>query len=114
MNGKSDPYLMFYFESTDLITKNPFSMIPSFLLGSDSRSWLRTHYISKTLDPDWGNTKLSFSLENCEIKPHQMIFIIAMDYDMVTSDDWLGFTALNMKEVFTFPDEEEENKTQYI
>eukprot|EP00548_Thalassiothrix_antarctica_P001721 CAMPEP_0194138768 /NCGR_PEP_ID=MMETSP0152-20130528/8514_1 /TAXON_ID=1049557 /ORGANISM="Thalassiothrix antarctica, Strain L6-D1" /LENGTH=523 /DNA_ID=CAMNT_0038836341 /DNA_START=750 /DNA_END=2318 /DNA_ORIENTATION=- len=125
INGKSDPYLMFLFESTDLITENKSIMdalyssisriIPSFLLRSDRRSWLQTHYIPKTLDPDWGeDTKLSFSLENCEIQPHQMVFVIAVDYDMIGSDDWLGIAAFNMKEMFTFANECEENKTQYI
>lgn len=61
------------------------------------KSWPRTRYISKTLNPDWGDAKMSFVVEDCFVG--QMLFIAAIDYDTFSQDDFLGSVALNVEEL---------------
>jgi hypothetical protein len=59
------------------------------------RSWPRTNVVSKTLNPNWINEKISLSLKDCEVGADQMVFIAAIDHDPVSisKDICLGVVA---------------------
>lgn len=99
-DGKSDPYLMFLWDSPNLQTesKSLFDQLRKLWMG---QSWPRTEYISKTLDPDWGDEKMCLSLKDCRVGSEQMLFIAAIDYDAVGKDTCLGVLSMNLKDLLS-------------
>jgi hypothetical protein len=100
-NGLSDPYLMFLWDSVDLesVLESFEDKMRKVFLG---KSWPRTKYIPKTLDPKWKGQQVVLTSKNVNVGPEAMLFVVAMDYDSLTivSDDFLGVLALNVKDLF--------------
>eukprot|EP00934_Nitzschia_sp_Nitz4_P008874 Nitzschia sp. Nitz4//scaffold230_size58257//40074//43916//NITZ4_006487-RA/size58257-processed-gene-0.68-mRNA-1//-1//CDS//3329543268//8864//frame0 len=94
-DGKSDPYLLFMWDSVDFQSDNGsiVDKIRELWLG---RSWPRTPYISKTLNPFWKGTRMHFHASNTVIGPDAMLFIAAIDFDAVGKDEFLGGLSLNV------------------
>jgi hypothetical protein len=94
-DGKSDPYVMFLWDSVDLHTDNNAFMdkLRELWIG---HSWPRTKYISKTLNPYWKGERVRLRASDTSIGHGAMLFIAVIDYDVVGTDDLLGGMALNV------------------
>lgn len=97
-DGKSDPYLMFLWDSVDLQTDNV-SLMDKLRELWTGKSWPRTSYISKTLNPYWKGERMHLSTSNTRIGLEAMLFIAAIDFDCVGKDEMLGGVALNVREL---------------
>ena len=97
-DGKSDPYLMFLWESIDLHTDSASFMdtLRELWMG---QSWPRIKYISKTLNPYWKGERMHLSTSNTRIGHDAMLFVAAIDYDAVGKDEFLGGMVLNVREL---------------
>mmetsp|Transcript_9030 Transcript_9030/g.13866 ORF Transcript_9030/g.13866 Transcript_9030/m.13866 type:complete len:700 (+) Transcript_9030:524-2623(+) len=97
-NGLSDPYLKFMWDSPNIIGEDV-SLQEKMrkLMKCSKHVWPKTHYISKTLDPDWGDAKMSFLVENCFVG--QMLYIAVIDFDMISLNDCLAVVALNIHDL---------------
>lgn len=97
-DGKSDPYLMFLWDSVDLHSDNIslLDKIRELWLG---RSWPRTSFISKTLNPYWRGSRMYFRASNTVIGADAMLFVAAIDFDAVGKDEFLGGTVFNVREL---------------
>lgn len=112
-NGLSDPYLLFLWDSVDLIAeKRSFKdKIRKLVSG---RSWPRTRYIAKTLNPKWEGESVALFAKNVNIGPEAMLFIVAMDADLLAlTDDFLGATAINVKDATMMKHGETERVIQF-
>jgi hypothetical protein len=97
-DGKSDPYLMFIWDSIDLHTDQVSLMDKARELWV-GRSWPRTRYISKTLNPYWKGERMRLSASETQIGHDAMLFVAAIDFDALGKDDFLGGMALNVRDL---------------
>ena len=96
--GSSDPYLMFLWDSVDLVPQKTNFM--DYLRGLFvEHAWPRTNYIPNTLNPEWKGKQVTLRWKKGDIGSDAMLFIIAMDHDTVGRDDLLGVLALNVKDL---------------
>ena len=76
-------------------------------------SWPRTRYISKTLNPKWEGDSLALFARNANIGAEAMLFVVAMDADLLAlTDDFLGVTVLNLRDLTTMKHGETEKFVQ--
>mmetsp|Transcript_10760 Transcript_10760/g.15838 ORF Transcript_10760/g.15838 Transcript_10760/m.15838 type:complete len:1306 (-) Transcript_10760:473-4390(-) len=104
LDGFSDPYLMFMWDSegVSFVSKSLSHRLRMLVYG---KSWPRTKYISKTLNPDWGDAEMLFTLEDVHVG--QMLYIAAIDYDAFSKDDSLGVVSLSLKELIVMSEFEQ-------
>jgi hypothetical protein len=97
-DGKSDPYIMFLWDSIELETDHVTLMdkIRELWRG---KSWPRTSYISKTLNPYWKGERMHLRASHTKIGYDAMLFLAVIDFDVVGKDEMLGCIALNMREL---------------
>ena len=102
------------------------------------KSWPRTRYIAKTLNPKWVGDSLALSARNITIGSHAMLWVCAMDAGkssfrfglfpwrkstsfssfpsaldlLALRDDFLGAVALNVRDLATMKQGETEKVVQ--
>ena len=101
-DGSSDPYLMFMWDS-DHLESSTESFVDKIRRKFLGRSWPRTAYISKTLNPDWEDEEIELVMSDCTVGSDQMLFVAVIDYDAVGKDECLGVLALNLKKIVDIP-----------
>ncbi len=111
-DGKSDPYLMFLWDSVDLQTDHV-SLMDKLRELWTGKSWPRTSYISKTLSPYWRGERIYLNASNTKIGHAAMLFIAAIDFDCVGKDEMLGGVSLNVRELIKM-NEGESTKTIHL
>ena len=98
-DGLSDPYVMFLWDSVDLAMEET-TFMDTVRLFVHGRSWPRTKYISKTLNPKWKNEEMTLVLrENSEIGSESMLHLVLMDYDAFSKDSVLCVLTLNLRDL---------------
>lgn len=97
-DGSSDPYLQFMWDSPNIVGEDvSFTDKVRKMMKGKTSVWPTTRYISKTLNPDWGDAKMSFLVKDCFVG--QMLFIAVIDYDALSQNDCLAVVALNIQEL---------------
>eukprot|EP00934_Nitzschia_sp_Nitz4_P001250 Nitzschia sp. Nitz4//scaffold195_size40117//9703//13668//NITZ4_007574-RA/size40117-processed-gene-0.24-mRNA-1//-1//CDS//3329540359//1250//frame0 len=99
MDGSSDPYVMLIWDSN--LLSGDVSLLSKLRNIWKGHSWPRTRFISKCLDPDWGNAELGLMLENCTVGSDQLLYVCVLDYDTFSKDDCLGVLVLNLRDLVT-------------
>jgi len=97
-DGKSDPYVMFLWDSVDL-RPDKISFMAKLRQLWVGKSWPRTPFISQTLNPYWKGEQLCLRASNTSIRHGAMLFLAVIDFDFVGIDDVLGGVALNLHDI---------------
>jgi hypothetical protein len=100
-NGLSDPYLMFLWDSVDLASgKISFwDSVRQFLY---RKSWPRTEYLRKSLNPKWEGQEITLILKaNSMVGSDAMLFLAVMDFDANSADHFLCALPLNVMDLIS-------------
>jgi len=102
MGGLSDPYILFVSSPKNLTWK---------------KAWPSTKTIFRNLNPVWDEeTHLTLKHESCieslDDLSGDMIYMVVMDYDQTSGDDFIGSVALNVQDLCANLKLSEENREQ--
>jgi hypothetical protein len=89
--GTSDPYIMVTADPKDVISVRNADHI------------IKTRYLSRTLDPDWGKTELRVPIVSNDIaglSRNAHLFLSVWDYDLTNDDDVIGLTRIPFSKIF--------------
>ena len=113
-NGLSDPYLMFLWDDS-IPFQTPHSTFKDKVRALvNGKSWPRTKYISKTLNPKWKGETMTLEADKVDIDTEGMLYILAMDSDtLALKDDFLGAVALPIREIAALMNEESETVLEF-
>jgi len=96
-HGKADPYVMLLWDGAPLYAENKdaWDFLRALWKG---KSWPRTDYIPKTMNPYWKGESITLGLKQTFLFEDGMIFVAVMNYDKVLGrHDFLGAVVLNVK-----------------
>jgi len=95
-SGKVDPYVMLMWEGVDFNPQNMTFKDRVKKAYNNGRFWPRTGPCSKTLDPVWDDDVLHIEAESPMIRKGAFLYLVVMDYDSLTSDDYMCAAALSL------------------
>jgi len=108
-NGSSDPYLLFLWDESLPFETGKKSFPDKIRTFINGRSWPRTKFLSRTLNPKWEGQTVSLVATKAKFASEGMLYVVAMDYDTLSlKDDFLGALALPLRELSTLMNEETE------
>lgn len=111
MDGLSDPYIVFLWDSKYVTAKKQ-SFFDKLRALWTKQNWPRTPFISKTLNPDWGDVQVSLVLKDCLVGSDEMLYACVFDYDAIGKDTCLGVLALNLRALITMQEGDSEKITE--
>ena len=103
VNGKSDPYITFVWDSITL-EKAPHS---SFSFCNDLfklSKWPQTTCKWTTLHPKWYGKRYAFKSTSKIVNHDAAMFFVLYDYDIFRKDDFLGVLPLSIQELVSMKD----------
>merc|ERR1711871_1050898 len=89
--GTSDPYIM--------ATADPAPVISV----RNSDHVIKTKYLSRTLDPDWGKDELRIPIVSNDVaglSRNAHLFLSVWDYDLTNEDDLIGLARIPFTKIF--------------
>lgn len=112
VDGSSDPYIMFVCDPVGIIKDDRKKRNQKYR--NDKYKWPRTSYIQKSLNPHWKeNVSLCTPSTTASKMNGSMLYLTVMDYDMSTQDDVMCSLGINLSELVSLNDDED-NKTVQI
>lgn len=98
-NGLADPYVMIMWEKDSLeeVRINLGAKLRRFFLGK--ARWPRTPYRPKTLYPEWKDEEIVLRTQNGDVPPGTKLFLVLVDYDTLSKDDYMCTTCLDLAEL---------------
>lgn len=101
--GKSDPYIYFSTNPKELLLSQVKEIEGRKLSTSqEDKHWPRTKVIPRTLNPVWQDEFVTMKLHGISSEEElvgALMFITAMDYDVMKSDDLIGTIQLSLEKL---------------
>eukprot|EP00980_Cylindrotheca_fusiformis_P009777 scaffold2156_cov115-Cylindrotheca_fusiformis.AAC.2 len=109
-NGLADPYIMIMWEKDALeeVNINFTAKLRKFFLGTTR--WPRTSYQPKTLNPEWKGEDIVIRTKNGDVAPGTKLFLVLVDYDALSKDDYMCTTRLDLSELMKMRHDEREKR----
>jgi Ca2+-dependent lipid-binding protein len=107
-NGLADPYIMIMWEKDALeeVSIKFGAKLQRFFFGK--ARWPRTPHRPKTLYPEWKEEEIILRTKNGDVPPGTKLFLVLVDYDALSKDDYMCTTCLDLAELMDMgPDEKE-------
>ena len=97
VNGFSDPYVMFMWDSIDLTWSGNFSILPKSLIAGSK--WPTTCWKKRTLNPKWDGKKFILTSTTCLVNNDAVIYLLIYDFNFLRRDEFLGVLILSVQEL---------------
>jgi len=113
-NGFADPYVMIMWENDLLeeLSGNLRSKIRRVVFRSIR--WPRTSYQPRTLNPEWRGEEISLRTIRPQIPPGSKLFLVMVDFDALSKDDYMCTVCLDLTELLTLgPNQKEKTVPIY-
>ena len=102
-NGLADPYIMFLWSDDIEFEKSRMSFFDKMKMAYSGRSWPKTRYVSKSLDPSWEGQEIVLKMKSRSISIGAMLYLLVLDHDDFKEDDFMCGACVNIFKVLEMP-----------